>query len=113
MASTIEDQLKAFGVAQVMVQVAPHVGAAAPHALGGRLQVAPRRGALADRHRVFEIDDDGVGAALVRAVDEARHVCRHVQRRAPDRQLAIGGVAHITFLSRRLAIAAASRPSRR
>ena len=81
-----------------------HVGAAARNVLGGRDQVAPRRRPLGDRHAVFQIDDDRVGAAPVRAVDEARHVRRHVERRTPDRQLAI---AHMTFLLRRSSMASA------
>ena len=51
-----------------------HVGAAARDVFGGRHQVAPRGRPLGDRHAVFQVDDDRVGAAPVRAIDEARHV---------------------------------------
>src|SRR6185436_14656849 len=43
-------------------------------------------------YAVLEIDQHAVGAALVRLVDELRHIARHVEDRAPDGR---GGTHHL------------------
>ena len=77
-------------------------------------QVAARPRPLGLRHAVLEVEDDGIGAAPVRAVDELSHVRRHVQQRAPHRQLACRRrrrCHQITFRSRSSGESSSLKPS--
>ena len=55
-----------------------HIRAAAPHLRRGFLDQGARLVLFAERHAVFEIELDHVGAARVRLVDEFVDVDRHV-----------------------------------
>ena len=80
--------------AQRPVDAHRHVGAAARHFLDRVRQHGARVGLLRRLHAVLEIDQHAIGAALVRLVDELRHIAWHVEDRAPD---GIGGTRYRHF----------------
>ena len=57
-----------------------NIGAAAAHFGGGFFHQGARLVFFADRHRIFEIELDDVGAARVRLVDEFVDVDRHIHQ---------------------------------
>ena len=64
-----------------------HVGAAAAHPRRGRGDAVAGARLLGRGNAVLEVELDAVGAALVRLGDEPLDVRRHVEQRAPDRQV--------------------------
>ena len=47
-----------------------------------RCEPRARSGLLCRRDRIFEVENDGVGAALVRPGEEALGACRHIEERS-------------------------------
>src|SRR5256885_1114355 len=78
--------------------------APAPPAFCGGSHQRARRILFGRGHAVLEIELDAIGTARVRLVDVLLHVHRHVEQRAPDRQigfpsassLVCGGVSQTT-----------------
>ena len=56
-------------------------GAVAPHGLDGLRELGPRRHLLGGRDGILEVENDGVGAALMSLGDEAVRRYRHIEKR--------------------------------